>query len=232
MKKFISVLALFSFILITAMAANAGSTAVSGAGAVANNNQTFEGSNVPQGFSNGVETNFPTLVPYFGPDVRPFNFTPIEVITAGKSLWKRYECNPTIEDAKVEYRFRSFVKTNNSNDSLDSVDVMLGLPEDKVYTTVAHITLRADDVTTTSLELLAQACLLAMEAGGKTVAVIAQGAERVAVSSGWGVGFNSTASTVNNSGDIGTVSSGGTGYSKGTSGLAGKPWLQVFVLTY
>lgn len=199
---------------------------------------TFEADNrkyedMPRGFPNGTEIVYPGIIPYYGPDTRPFNFTPMSVIVQGKNVWKRYECEPTLEDSEIEYRFRSFVPTEEGDNPLDSVDVMLGLPETKnTYRVLAHITLRADDTRTTSLELLAQACLLGMASGGRTIAIVAEGAERVATSSGWGIGIHSSGATVNDSNDVGTVTSGGTGYSSGKASLEGKPWIQVFVLTY
>lgn len=80
-------------------------------------------------------------------------------------------------------------------------------------------------------EVLYATALEALRKGCNVLQLTAQGAAKDAISSGWGIGFNSTYSTITGGGGnggqgIGTVTSGGTGYSKARAGSRDLPWLQ------
>jgi hypothetical protein len=80
-------------------------------------------------------------------------------------------------------------------------------------------------------EVMYATALEALRKGCNVLQLTAQGAAKDAISSGWGIGFNSTYSTISGGGGnggqgIGTVSSGGTGYSKARAGSRDLPWLQ------
>jgi hypothetical protein len=93
------------------------------------------------------------------------------------------------------------------------------------------LTARSDDRRTTMTEVMAKAALTAMQNGCNVVHFTAQGAVRDVMSSGWGIGLNTTQATIfsgNNS--AGNVTSGGTGYSSAKAGTRDLPWLQGFGL--
>jgi len=93
------------------------------------------------------------------------------------------------------------------------------------------ITARSDDKRTTMTEVMAKAALIAVENGCNVIHFTAQGAVRDIMSSGWGIGFNTTAAHIY-SDDLtrSNVTSGGMGYSSAKAGVRDLPWLQGFGL--
>ena len=96
---------------------------------------------------------------------------------------------------------------------------------------IGYSTAEADDRKTSMLEVVAQAALDALREGADVLQIVAQGASRDTVTSGWGIGFNTTAASDLGNGD-GTmgVATGGMGYSKAWAGMRDKPWIQANVL--
>ena len=93
------------------------------------------------------------------------------------------------------------------------------------------VTARSNDRRNTMVEVVAKAALSAMKNGCNVIHFTAQGAVRDVMSSGWGIGFNTTQAQVY-SNDMGksNVSSGGMGYSRAQAGVRDLPWLQGFGL--
>ena len=245
MKSLVVVLAIVMslFIAVPAMAgsaADADATAVaspvsvSGAG-VSNMNdysQTFEAEENLRPFANGVVTPFPQIPAFFGPDTPGPTYQKVEFILPLKSVYERWEIEPSVSETDIMFRCRYFIKTDKAeNDLKDKVFVTTRLPAGK-FKMVAHLTLWAEDTYTTSFELMAKACQLAMDLPGKehTVLVISQGCEKVVQTDGWGVGFASTRATVNGNQNVSGVAAGGLGYATGEAGNKGKPWLQVAII--
>jgi hypothetical protein len=93
------------------------------------------------------------------------------------------------------------------------------------------ITAKSENRDTTMTEVMAKAALTALQNGCNVIHFTAQGAVRDVMSSGWGIGFNTTQAQVY-SGDLtkSNVSSGGMGYSSAKAGTRDLPWLQGFGL--
>ena len=96
---------------------------------------------------------------------------------------------------------------------------------------IGYSTAEADDRKTSMLEVVAQAALDALREGADVLQIVAQGASRDTVTSGWGIGFNTTAASDLGNGD-GTmgVATGGMGFSKAWAGMRDKPWIQANAL--
>lgn len=87
----------------------------------------------------------------------------------------------------------------------------------------------------TSFTVLQKCILSACNMQGDAIIVTKEGAETITKSSGWGVGFNTSGSQINdNANGRGNsyAGSGGTGYSSGTGSLEILPWITVQVLKY
>jgi len=95
---------------------------------------------------------------------------------------------------------------------------------------VGYVTSEADDRKTSMLEVVAQAALDALRSGADILQVTAQGAARDTETSGWGIGFNTTAAKMFDGDNVSGVASGGTGYSSAWAGMRDKPWIQANAL--
>ena len=62
------------------------------------------------------------------------------------------------------------------------------------------------------------------------VQFLAEGVLRKMHATGWGIGISFTGATMSTGQKLGTMSTGGTGWSTGTSGYIDRPWLQALVL--
>lgn len=225
---------------------------MAGAGAEANNNQTFEASDAFRPFANSGGANFPAIPSFFGPDTPGPTYQRVEFILPLKSEWKRYELDVSIIETDIMFRCRYFLKTRKTlikelnsrtksdffdplKSSLkekpgDTIHIITAPPKGK-FKMIGHITLWAEDKYTTSFELMGKACLLAMKLPtAKSVLIMSQGCEKKVETSGWGIGVNHTTATISDSQSSGTVNSGGTGYSSGEAGNTGRPWLQVAII--
>jgi hypothetical protein len=97
-------------------------------------------------------------------------------------------------------------------------------------TLVGFASAQANDMETTSIEVMARVALDALRAGANVIQFTAEGAVLDTEAHGWGIGFNDTFATVSFDPKNSNVASGGTGYSSATAGLREKPWLQAFAL--
>ncbi len=85
-----------------------------------------------------------------------------------------------------------------------------------------------------SFVVMQRAIILTAERQGDAFVVTKEGEETVTKSSGWGVGFNTTSSVINdmdNRGRSGSAS-GGTGYSSGKGSLERLPWMKIQILKF
>ena len=83
--------------------------------------------------------------------------------------------------------------------------------------------------------IVMQKCILsAAIMQGDAIIVTKEGAETITKSSGWGIGFNTSGSVINDMDNRGrsAAASGGTGYSSGKGSLEVLPWMTVQVLKF
>jgi len=191
---------------------------------------TVEGDYVPRAFANPGSVTYPGAPEFYGPDSPSSNVMDLRDILSMKNTYDRHVLSVTTKKADMRFRARYLVPTMNKRDRSpdDSVSVYLGKPT--AGDMVAMLMVRADDTDTTTFEVMAKAALLALDVKADSLYVVAYSAEKVVKTSGWGVGFGHTTSTMNSAGDIGTVNTGGTGFQKGESGLKGKPWVHAIAV--
>lgn len=243
MHKFLWALIILIILMFSASLALAGSSAVgvgqaaahveAGNGVTANNNQTFEASEIPIPFPNGTGLEFPTVPNFFGPDSPPWNFMPVEMIIQVKRIWTKNEVKEHLShtDLKVRARYLVNRKARQKLDKPDEILVVLAQPERPIKV-LGIFYVSADDADTTSFEVLVKCQLLGMGVKADAIGVLQQGCQKLASMSTKGFMIGNSTATVNPNGDAGTISTGGLGYSKGEAGNIGKPWLQVIAFDY
>jgi hypothetical protein len=232
MKKLLVFLAVVSMLFAVTPVVNAGGVnAMAGAGASVE--QNFEASEIPQSFANGVETTYPGLPGHLGPDQPDGSVIPLNLVVNLKPTWMRTVLEANTEGSDIKFRTRSFVRYSREDEKPnDTIDIILGLPKDKEVKLVGVITAEADDVYTTNLELMSEVALQGLKMNADAICIVVDGASKVTKTKGWGIGLNHSTATVNGNGDIGTVTTGGTGYSSGQAGYRQIPWIQVFAVRY
>jgi hypothetical protein len=243
MKKLFATFAILVAIFMvsgTALAGNVADANATAGAMVASDpsatvNQNFEASDIPQGFANGTEMTFPGVSPYFGPDRHPGpNSIDLRMILDVKSTWKRFELAPTATQAKMDIRARHLVPTMKklgikpSPD--DTIDIFIGTPPPSAKL-LGVVMVRVRDTEATTFEAMAEAGLRGLDGMGDAIFIVAFGSQKVVKGSGWGIGFHHTTATVSDGKDLGTVTSGGTGYSTSEAGYKDKPWVHALIVT-
>lgn len=197
------------------------------------NSEGFRGFGIPGDVQYGPVLN------YFGKPLPSEGFQPVEQLimyscwfTEGslESLLKGVEkaraefkvANTTVADAApaVEDGTTKWIKIVISRDKYEGANVDFK----------GYITTRSDSRNTTMTEVMAKAALAAMQNGCNVIHFTAQGAVRDVMSSGWGIGFNTTQAQISDGQRFSNVTSGGTGYSSAKAGTRDLPWLQGFGL--
>jgi len=95
---------------------------------------------------------------------------------------------------------------------------------------IGYATAEADDRKTSMLEVMARAALDALREGADVLQITAQGASRDTMTSGWGIGFSTSAAKMFDGDNGSMIASGGTGYSQAWAGMRDKPWIQATAL--
>jgi hypothetical protein len=105
-------------------------------------------------------------------------------------------------------------------------------PLDKVALK-GHVSGEAQDRELTMVELLADVALKALKNGANVLHITAFGATHDVFSSGWGIGFATTAAAIddlNKGQNRSIVGGGGMGYSSAKAGSRDQGWIQAFAL--
>jgi hypothetical protein len=245
MKKFliiaIAVSMIFSFTM-PAMADSSSSDAAAEAGITQIDNSIHEAAdlNRGRGFAIPGDVQYGPVLNYFGQPLPSEGFQPVEQLImyscwftdgALESMLRGVEkadaefkvANTRIADAPaaLEDGKTKWIKIVISRDKYDGENVGFK----------GFITAKSENRDTTMTEVMAKAALTALQNGCNVIHFTAQGAVRDVMSSGWGIGFNTTQAQVY-SGDLtkSNVSSGGMGYSSAKAGTRDLPWLQGFGL--
>lgn len=197
-------------------------------------NQDFDATDVPQGFANGTEMTYPGVVPYFGPDRHPGpNSLDLHMILNMKSEWKRLELDPSTSKTKMNIRARHLIPTRDTLGIKalpdDKINIFLGTPPAGTEL-LGVVMVRIRDTEGTTFEAMCEAGLRGLDGMGDALYIVAFGSQKVVKGSGWGIGFHHTTATVNDGKDLGTVTSGGTGYSTSEAGYKDKPWVHALVV--
>jgi len=258
MKKYLAIIAAVCFIFSSVGIASADTTANANANANASatggssgatafngdvgSNNVNEAADLDRGrqFVNPASPQFGPVLNYFGQPLPSEGFQPVEQLimyscwfTEGslKSMLK------SVEDANAEFKVANARIANAKPASEDGTTkwIKIVISRDKYQGAnvgfKGFLTAYSDDKRTTMTEVMAKAALTALQNGCNVIHFTAQGAVRDVMSSGWGIGFNTTQAQVY-SGDLtkSNVSSGGMGYSSAKAGTRDLPWLQGFGL--
>jgi hypothetical protein len=134
--------------------------------------------------------------------------------TVGKSYNGRHEDDPSKE-----------IKVYTLNDKIDP----------SAIEAIGFLTVKAKEgKDATSFIVMQKAILSASIMQGDAIVITKEGAETVTKSSGWGIGFNTSGSVINDMDNRGrsAAASGGTGWSTGKGSLEILPWMTVQVLKF
>jgi len=189
--------------------------------------------------------NFGPVINYYGKPLPGAQFRPVESLLmyanifsegALESIIKRGKDADLIVDLNVVRDRNVQIRAKYEEDETRWIKIVATtkmLPE---HGLIGYITSEGDDRKTDMMEVIAGAALAALQEGADVLQIVAQGAARDTVTSGWGIGFNTTQAMITGGGvgsgaDSGAnISSGGTGYSSAWAGMRDKPWLQANAL--
>jgi len=197
-------------------------------------NQTFEAPEIPRNFANGVEMNYAPMPTYTGPDAVNSNVVDLRNQLDYKHVFTRAELSKMSKKADVNVRDNTTAEKAPAADRKRkdrAIPIFLGTPTTRIES-LGMITVVADDFETTTLEVMAIAALHGLDINADAMYVMAYGGDKMVESSGWGLGINSSAATINGNSDLSTVTSGGTGYSSGKAGLKTQPWVHVHMVRF
>jgi hypothetical protein len=196
-------------------------------GNVGNVDQTFEAGK--RSYPIGQAANFAALPSYFGDNNRPgHQFMPLDKIIMYTPLWD-------MTSVKKMDAARSWGENLNITPLIAKVDsgarsktmlvtkAMMDTNRVNVWQ-LAFGTLNATNEDILSSDLFAGILVAASEYGATHVQFFAEGTNTELETEGVGIGFNYTKATDS------SVSTGGTGWSKGWSGYHNLPWLQFVFL--
>jgi len=190
-----------------------------------------------RGFAIPGEVNYGPLINYYGKPLPSSGFQRIEELIMYGSWFTEGALESMLKGAeKVECEFKLanegiiVPKVKADKNGVSWIKVIIQKEKVKDAVLVGYSTARSEHPKTTMTEVMAKAALKALKNGCNVIHFTVQGAVRDTQSFGWGIGFNTTAASINNSQQHSSISSGGFGISGGTAGMRDKPWLQGFGL--
>ena len=199
------------------------------------NNNTSEAMDRAFPVPGGV--NFGPVINYFGKPLPTAQFRPVETLlmyggwfsegTLEKIVSKSSD---TITECEVVNGAKYVPRAKADPNGTRWIRIIATTAVQEKHGLVGYVTSEADDRKTSMLEVVAQAALDALRSGADILQVTAQGAARDTETSGWGIGFNTTAAKMFDGDNVSGVASGGTGYSSAWAGMRDKPWIQANAL--
>jgi len=255
MKKYFVIIAavcLMFSLSVPAMADNtATATATTNSSATSNptafngdvgSNNVNEAADMDRGrqFVNPAVQQYGPVLNYFGQPLPSEGFQPVEQLIMYSCFFTQGSLESMlkgVEDAEAEFKVANARIANAKPAAEDGTTkwIKIVISRDKYQGAnvgfKGFITAYSDDKRTNMTEVMAKAALEAMKNGCNVIHFTAQGAVRDVMSSGWGIGFNTTQAQVYG-GDLkqSNVSGGGLGYSSAKAGTRDLPWLQGFGL--
>jgi len=245
MKKIISIIACLSIVCFAApsfafLDDNSENVSATAEGTITNYQGDINSGNTNTNVAAPIpgSVGYGPVLNYFGQPLPSEGFQPVEQLimyscwfTNGslKSMLKG------VEDAEAEFKVANAniadAKPADEDGKTKWIKVVISSTkyEGQNVGFKGYITARSDDRRTTMTEVMAKAALTAVKNGCNVIHFTAQGAVRDVISSGWGIGFNTTQAQVYSDNlTRSNVSSGGMGYSSAKAGVRDLPWLQGF----
>jgi hypothetical protein len=188
---------------------------------------------------------YPIAPAYFGAPTPGNQFIPLAKLAQYTTEWKLERIKHILNDkgwGGIDAEIRAYVDRDSVQNLADSIIVTATQPKD--YVSIEEVGL-ADVAVTNNSNLSIDAFAKVLEEAqaladvtpsveGNEVKVVvqflAEGVLRKMHATGWGIGVSFTGATMSTGQKLGTMSTGGTGWSTGTSGYIDRPWLQALIL--
>ena len=188
---------------------------------------------------------YPIAPAYFGAPTPGNQFIPLAKLAQYTTEWKLERIKHILDDkgwGGIDAEIRAYVDRDSVQNLADSIIVTATQPKD--YISIEEVGL-ADVAVTNNSNLSVDAFAKVLEEAQAladitpsdpnnevkvVVQFLAEGVLRKMHATGWGIGVSFTGATMSTGQKLGTMSTGGTGWSTGTSGYIDRPWLQALVL--
>lgn len=254
MKKIIvmfTVIAMLSFCAMPVMADVLGPNLV-GTGAIGADNQaqgqgqslnTVDNSineAMERGFANPGSVKYGPVINYYGKPLPTSQFRPVESLLLYGSLYNENALKRILKkgqnvmhELEVVNGPTQVVRAKYAEGKSRWIKIIATTKKQEGHRLIGLATSEAENRKTSMIEVVAAAALDALEEGADVLQIVAQGASRDTMASGWGVGFSST-QAVMGSGAEGTGGANtsvlGLGWSTTQAMMRDKPWIQANAL--
>jgi len=203
---------------------------------------------IKDSFNGGVNRQFaipgqivyPIAPSYFGAPTPGNQFVPLAKLTQYTTSWNMSKIKHILDDegwGGKDVESRAYVDRGSVSTPADKVIVTATKPKNAVSVEeVGLVTVAITNDKGLSIDAfattLAEASELVDTSDGSIAVVqfLAEGVLRKMEATGWGIGLSFTGATMSSGQNLGTVSTGGTGWSTGSAGYMDHPWLQALVL--
>ena len=241
MKKLLTILGLVTLIAAFSVPALAGSHAevndVTAGATVDQSGATNISEAMERGFVVPGGVGYGPVINYYGKPLPTAQFRPVETLLMYGGWFSEGTLekivsgsSDTIHECEVVNEARYVPRAKADPNGTRWIRIIATTAVQENHGLVGYVTSEADDRKTSMLEVVAQAALDALRDGADVLQVVAQGAARDTETSGWGIGFNTTAAKMFDGDNVSGVASGGTGYSSAWAGMRDKPWIQANAL--
>jgi hypothetical protein len=197
-----------------------------------NSHSKIDAGNSYRQFPNAAEITYPGMPSYFGETPGRPLFQPVEDLLKYRPYWF------TVADLQQLIASDNMKVTVTSHYGLEMIDdakmvkvlrngeLKAAEKENRIMKTCT-VLVRAKDLEADSATCFYQALLTAAKNKANAVVISGEGTVRKVVTKGWGIGVNTSGATLNGNGELGTITSGGTGWSKGKAGNVDLPWIRI-----
>ncbi len=255
MKKIIvmfTVIAMLSFCALPAMADTVqGEIDNDVVGVVTGNDSQDQGQNQGQSINSITETpergfavpgsvKYGPVINYYGKPLPTSQFRPVESLLQYGTLYNENALKRILkkgEDVMHELEVvngpTQVVRAKYAEGKSRWIRIIATTKKQEDHRLIGFATSEAENRKTSMIEVVAAAALDALQEGADVLQIVAQGASRDTMASGWGVGFSSTQAVM---GDGATGSGGantsvlGLGWSTTQAMMRDKPWIQANAL--
>jgi hypothetical protein len=186
-------------------------------------------------FVNQGGVGYGHVINYYGKPLPTSQFRPVETLleygyvyneTALRSILKKGK--KVLHELEVVNGPSRVARAKPQKGEERYIKIIATTKKQEGHKVIGYCTSEAENRKTSMLEVMAAAALDALEEGADVLQIIAQGASRDTIASGWGIGLSYTSASIDS--DSGSVGSGGTGYSSAWAGMRDKPWIQANAL--
>ena len=254
MKKIIvmfTVIAMISFCALPAMADELGTNNVvtgvtapdsqgQGQGQSLNTVDNSINEAMERGFATPGHVNYGPVINYYGKPLPTSQFRPVETFLIYGSLYNENALKRILKKGeKVMHELEvvngptQVVRAKYAEGKSRWIRIIATTKKQENHRIIGFATSEAENRKTSMIEVVAAAALDALQEGADVLQIVAQGASRDTMASGWGIGFSSTQALMG-SGAEGTGGANtsvlGLGWSTTQAMMRDKPWIQANAL--